>query len=76
MICGAIDVTHQYFLVYTIYLDQTHTVAANFLYGNFSPLISDACQKSSHWLWKEKFCQDWCGKARKHIYMCVTNLTC
>ena len=27
--------------------------------------------KSSRWLWKEKLCQYWCEKARKHI--CVTD---
>ena len=28
-------------------------------------------EKSSRWLWKEKLCQYWCEKARKHL--CVTD---
>ena len=47
-------------------------VEATCLSGLFSPLTSaKACGKSSRWLWKEKLCQYWCEKARKHI--CVTD---
>ena len=43
-----------------------------FLSGLFLPLTSTkACEKSSRWFWKEKLCQYWCEKARKHI--CVTD---
>ena len=36
------------------------------------PFVSaEACEKSSWLLWKEKLCQYWCEKARKH--MCVTD---
>ena len=31
----------------------------------------EVCEKSSRWLWKQKMCQCWCGKPRKH--MCVTD---
>ena len=47
-------------------------VEATFLPGVFSPLTStEACEKSSRWLWKEELCKYWCEKARKHI--CVTD---
>ena len=32
---------------------------------------SEACEKSSRWLWNEKLCQYLCEKARR--YMCVTD---
>ena len=35
---------------------------------HFSLVTSDSYEKSSPWLWKEKFCQYWCEKARKHIH--------
>ena len=31
----------------------------NFLSSNFSPLTSDACERSSQWLWKENLYQCW-----------------
>ena len=56
----------------TWWLRVRSLVEANFLSGVFLPLTSaKACEKSSQWLWKEKLCQYWCQKARKH--MCVTD---
>ena len=53
----------------TWWLGVRSPVEATFLTGVFSPLTSaEACDKSSRWLWKEKY---WCEKARKHI--CVTD---
>ena len=47
-------------------------VEVNFVFSIFLPLTSaTACEKSSRWLWKEKLCQYWCEKARKHD--CVTD---
>ena len=41
-------------------------VEANFLSGVFSPLTStEACEKSSWWLWKENCVSTSCEKARK-----------
>ena len=52
--------------------DFVYTLASTNINGVFSPLTSaEACEKSSRWLWKEKWCKYWCEKARKHI--CVTD---
>ena len=43
-----------------------YPVTPNILSGNLSPVTSDACKKNGQGLWKEKLCQYWCEKARKH----------